>query len=689
MESQPNWGPTGKAVYERTYRRFKSDGEPESWLDTVTRVVDGNLALVSDKFIEKGERQKLIDLFYNFQALPAGRHIWMSGVPGRQFLFNCHHSGWADEITTHYCFTFDQLMQGGGVGANYSNKLIKKFKPVKHPVEVHIVCDPEHPDIDELRFHREVLRDENNWPVQDGEGNYVMCEPFSLLSDSYSHEWDGATRVEDSREGWSDALAALLDAFWNGLDVLVLDLSLIRCRGSKIKTFGGTAAGPAPLANMLRQVAQLLSCRVGEKISSLDAMRIDHYIAECVVSGNVRRSARMSIKSWADGDILDFIHCKENPLENWSTNISVEIDEGFFRALKRKDAHAKRVYKEVVAGMLNNGEPGFYNRSRAQVGEIGEVASTNPCGEIPLEEFENCNLGHVNLDSFWNDFSGAVEAHRLMTRYLVRATFGDVPNPLQRAVLDRNRRIGVGHLGFQGWLNKQGIRYSDSYQDPHIRKTLRDFYQAVRKEAHRYAFLLRIPEPIKVTTVAPTGTIAKMPGKSEGIHPIYAKYFIRRVRYSTVDPGQIEALRQFELDGYHIEDDIYTPNTKVVEFVTMDTLVEEVATLGLDADYLVEAADEIELADMLGVQAMYQECYADNAVSFTVNIPPDTYTVKEGMDTLIHYLPRLKGTTIMIDGSRPQSPYERITKAQYLAHTNQEVGDGINEECATGACPVK
>jgi ribonucleoside-triphosphate reductase (thioredoxin) len=73
-----NWGPIGEAVYTRTYSRRKADGTKEIWPETVTRVVDGNLSLVDKKFIKRGERKALIDLFMNFKALPAGRHLWVS-----------------------------------------------------------------------------------------------------------------------------------------------------------------------------------------------------------------------------------------------------------------------------------------------------------------------------------------------------------------------------------------------------------------------------------------------------------------------------------------------------------------------------------------------------------------------------------------------------------------------------------
>ena len=206
-----------------------------------------------------------------------------------------------------------------------------------------------------------------------------------------------------------------------------------------------------------------------------------------------------------------------------------------------------------------------------------------------------------------------------------------------------------------------------------------------RDTARQYCFELRIPECIKVTTVAPTGTIAKLPGKSEGIHPIYGKYFKRRVRYADSDP-KIEELRR---QGLHIEPCIYNSNTLVVTFICKDALVEEVEALGLNANELVEGANEVSLADHLAVQAMFQEEYADNAVSFTVNVEPGKYTIDQAMGTIIHYLPRIKGTTIMVDASRAQSPYERLSKEEFekLAHLST-VAQG-EMDCSTGACPIR
>ncbi|WP_224769001.1 hypothetical protein [Nocardioides ochotonae] len=211
----------------------------------------------------------------------------------------------------------------------------------------------------------------------------------------------------------------------------------------------------------------------------------------------------------------------------------------------------------------------------------------------------------------------------------------------------------------------------------------------MRAEARGYAFGLRIPEPVKVTTVAPTGTVAKLPGATEGIHPIYARYFIRRVRFSTLRPEEVAQVEQFRAEGYHVEPCLYAPNTLVVSIPTKERLVEAVEALGRPAE-LVESADELSLDALLAFQAMYQTYYADNAVSYTVNVPEGRYDVDYVADTLAGWLPLLKGTTMMPDGTRPQSPYERLTREQFEALTVAAVvDDSYDEACASGACPIK
>src|SRR5690606_4979807 len=253
---------------------------------------------------------------------------------------------------------------------------------------------------------------------------------------------------------------------------LVNDVSRVRPAGARLKTFGGTASGPLPLALMLTEVCRILSEFEGLRLEGIGAMEIDHAIAQCVVAGGVRRSARMAMMHWADPQIMDFIRIKQNSGSHWTTNISVEVDSEFWEEIEYQRENGGyslgvEVLKMISEGMVHNGEPGFWDSSLSNAGEPNTVHATNPCSEICLESWEPCNLGHVNLAAFVDDFGlishyEVYKAHELMTRFLIRATFAPVSDPKSREVLDRNRRIGVGHLGVASYLAMRGIQYSEA-----------------------------------------------------------------------------------------------------------------------------------------------------------------------------------------------------------------------------------
>lgn len=671
----PPWGPQGQIIHERTYSRTLPDGTREGWHDTVSRVVKGNLALVygdPSGWSPEVQREcgRLYELMAQFKVIPAGRHLWASGVPGRQYLQNCFSAGWTERFADHFTFTLLRLAEGGGVGANYASKHLQQYPAVKRELKVHIVCDPAHAD-------------------------YPAMVEAGVISREYSHEWSGAFPVGDSREGWADALGDLLDTFYRD-DVRhanrVYDVSRVRPRGAPLRSSGGTASGPDPFARLLLGVGDIMSRRAGGRVNPVDAMEIDHEIGSCVVAGGNRRSARMSLLPWDDPHIDAFLECKRDTGKHWTTNISVEVDARFFEALNSRDERAEGTLRRVAAGMLENGEPGIWNSALSGVGELRGTYATNPCSEITLEPWEPCNLGHVNMDAFHDDSEGMEEAHRLMVRFLMRATFGDVNDPRQLEVMRRNRRVGVGHFGVQGWLVKSGISFSEAIAHPYVTGTLDRMRTATREEARLYAFRLRIPEPIKVTTIAPTGTIAKLAGRTEGIHPVYARHFLRRVRFSTVNPAEVEQVAKLAAKGHPVEPCQYAANTVVVEFPTRETLIAELIDMGHteeEAEWLVQSSDELSVREMLAFQAMYQREFTDNAISFTVNVVPGRDTIESLARDLRDFLPRLKGTTVFPDMSRPQSPYERITKEQYEASAVKAVGDSVDEECTTGACPVK
>ncbi|AEW94018.1 MULTISPECIES: ribonucleoside-triphosphate reductase, adenosylcobalamin-dependent [Streptomycetaceae] len=662
---------TARTVYERTYSRELPSGELETWPQTVERVVDGNLALVDEQFIEPDERERLVELIETFKVLPAGRHLRGSGVTDYA-LNNCWAAGWDPaRPEEHFTFTLLRLAEGGGVGANYSNRYFAEFPAVENALQVHIVCDPAHPD-------------------------YTEMAEAGLLSGDYAYTWHVAYAVEDSREGWAAALADLIRTAHNPQvrhTDRVYDVSRLRRKGAALRSFGGTASGPAPFAELLIRTGEILADCAGFPLTGMDAMEIDHEIARCIVAGGVRRSARMSVMHWRDSQIEEFVRCKREQSEHWTTNISVEVDSEFITMAEAGDPAARKVLTTIAEGALRDGEPGFWNSSLSAVGEPDGTYTVNPCGEATLNQWEPCNLGSLNLAAFVEDgrpdWEELDEAHRLLTRYLVRATFAPVADRRSAEVIARNRRIGVGHTGLADYLAKQGIPYSQAAHHDHglVAYDLQTYAAVVDRAAQEYAAQLRIPVPVKRRVVAPTGTISKLAGVSgEGIHAPYAGYFVRRIRFSLLDPAEAAQVEEYRRSGYHVEPCIYAANTAVVAIPTRDVLLDEV----LEQAY--EHAGQLDLDAMLSVQEMYQQCWADQAVSYTAVIDPDQYTVEDLAGVLLHYMPRLKGSTVFPESSRAQAPYERITAEEYERLTadldHRAVDTSYDEDCTSGACPI-
>jgi ribonucleoside-triphosphate reductase len=648
-------------------------------------VVAGNVALVDERYIEPGETERLVELIESWKVMPAGRHLKSSGV-NDYALNNCWAAGWEkSDPAEHFTFTLLRLAEGGGVGANYSNHYLSDFPAVVVPVKVHVVCDPSHPD-------------------------YLDMAESGLLSTEYSHTWAGAYGVEDSREGWAKALGDLIrtshDSKTRHRD-RVYDVSRVRHKGAPLRSFGGTASGPAPFAEMMTEVGKILASRVdvdaddpaglvrfiGGRLTGMDAMAIDHEIARCIVSGGVRRSARMSIMRWDDPQIDEFLACKTDQSRHWTTNISIEVDDSFIGAVHDGHIGAQLVLNQLAESALTNGEPGFWNSSLSAVGEVDGVYTTNPCGEALLTPAEPCNLGSVNLGAFVDyfgnvDTDGLLEAHRLVTRYLIRATCAGVADSKSAVAIARYRRIGVGHLGFADFLAKNGIRYTEAASSPYVRKHLQEWSAVVDAAAAEYANQMRIPTPIKKRVIAPTGTISKVAGVSgEAAHAPFSDYFLRRIRFSMVEPEEVRQVEEYRNKGYKVEPCIYAANTMVVEIPTRDPLVSEV----MDPS-VIEHAGMLSLEDMLSVQALYQEYWADQAVSYTASVDPEKYTAEDVARILLEFMPRLKGSTIFPELSRDQAPYERITRHQYVEMATRlgiETEDtGFDEICASGACPI-
>lgn len=707
-EIKPHWGPLGWITYKRTYARYIEDEKrTETWPETVKRVVEGNVNM--DPRLKEGdekakeeiqkEAERLFRLIYSLSATPSGRNLWVSGTKYQRMhgdsLNNCWFismkpRSYGDSkilpaylqsdrkaVSMPFAFAFDELMKGGGVGFSVTRDNIAEMPPVERGVNLQVLIDPSNGSFEEAK------------------------EAGAMdVSKKLPRKGEETFRVPDSREGWVMALAYLVDAHFSygPSPALSIDVSDLRARGERIKGFGGTASGAGPLVEMLLDANKILNEAVGRRLSSVDATDIANLIGKAVVAGNVRRSAELALGDWDDEA---FRKMKQDPEKlmhhRWASNNSV-VTNG-------KKEQFRQVAKEVVV----NGEPGVVdlelsrNFGRLEDGfnpDADPLAmGTNPCGEITLEDGEPCNLFEIFPAIAEENGWDLKEVAKLAARFAKRVTFGSYDWEISRKVIEKNRRIGVSLSGIQDWfLSRFGSRAVTGWKDgrpvydERIAKALSELYGSVKGADEEYSRVLGCTPSKKLTTVKPSGTVAKLAGASEGMHFQWARRFIQRIRFQDQDP-LVAVLKEC---GYKVEPDIYNKHTMCVEF--------PVKPFGSDLDTFASAGD-VSASEQLATQAFLQRYWSDNAVSCTVTFRKEE---EESLPEILSaYAGKIKSTSLLeyVDGGYAQMPKEAIGEEKYeemessiTSDPEAAFGDAKEEaqleivgqsDCAGGACPVR
>ena len=305
----------------------------ESWTDTVARCVLGNVA--EDPSVTASEAHALFDIIWNGYALPPGRGLWTGGVGGMpaEAYYNCY--GMTLRSIDDWCWTADMLMCGGGVGVSL---LACHELPTVAPGQARlgILCSRSHPN------KNEVLPDDPSW----------------TCSNHYN--------VEDSRQGWIQALRLALEHAFAGTS-LQINVSSVRSRGTPIKTFGGVACGPGPLVNLVREVWAIVRGAAGRKLRSVECLDITNLIGVCIKSGNVRRSALLVL---GNADDKAFRTAKQD----WNAVRSHRHSSNNSIVFDRPEQFDEFDWHELVEDNAVYGEPGILN--------LWKIRKTDPGAEI-------------------------------------------------------------------------------------------------------------------------------------------------------------------------------------------------------------------------------------------------------------------------------------------------------------------
>ena len=620
----------GEIVYQRTYSRIKEDGTKENWHETVQRVTEGIFSIrkwyaITHKLpwsewdeIEAQRRALEIAIsMLKMKFLPPGRGLWIAGTEymyerGGMSLYNCAFVE-VNDLAEDAAWIMDLLMNGVGVGFSVDTKPPRKITSLPGPTI------------------------------------------------GYS--------IPDTREGWVISVWQLLYSYMHQGYRFEFEYDQIRPEGSPINGFGGVSSGAEPLKELHERLRGYCEDYIREKCSWTRLLAdVINAIGVCVIAGNVRRSAEIAIGSPNDEDFLELKNYDKYPERAAIGGLS----NNSVRLTKTSDFTK---IPDIAKRILRNGEPGLINLTNIQkFGRFGHTdvkpdnaTGLNPCGEIPLESYEVCNLAEV-FPTRCRGYQDYIQALKDATFYASTVSLLPTHQPKTNLVIAKNHRIGISMSGIAEWLEKRTTAEAI--------KWWRKGYDVVREENRKLNEEMGISPSIRVTTVKPSGSISQVAGVSSGMHyPIY-KYAIRRMSISSDSP----LLRNLVDAGYYAE-----PKVEFLEegrtegherFPEYDNFYPGMSAYKSTNTHIVEIPLKQDSARSIGSVSMWEQAlllqtlqreWADNSVSATIYFDPEEDGEKL-QHMLASILPTIKSVSCLPhlpEGAYVQMPYQEITKEEY------------------------
>ena len=648
-----------QVITRRTYNRpLNQEGTIfETWEQTIGRVIShqkwlwerakGETRLTEDEWNELAELQELL---IERKAAVAGRTLWLGDTEisrrRESSMFNCSFTIVETVYDVVDCLWL--LLQGCGVG----------FKPIIGTLNGF------YKPIDDIRvIHTQRI----------GKGG----------REDNLETWDPDTKVwtisvGDSAEAWARSVGKLLAGKYPA-KTLILDFSEIRPAGERLKGYGWISSGSEAIGKAYLEIAKILNLRAGNLLRKMDILDIINWLGTVLSS---RRSAEIALFDYGEPEWHDFAVGKK---DWWLTGNEQRQQSNNSLLFRFKPEKKELAHIFELMADAGGSEPGFIN-GVAALERAPWFKGVNPCAEILLGNKTFCNLTEIDLGKFVGDQAGLIKALKLIARANYRQTCVDLQDGvLQESWHLNNQFLHLCGVGLTGIARRRNLGAYDYKQ----------MQRVATSAAYRMADELDLPRPKNVTTVKPSGTLSKIMDTTEGVHKPLGKYIFNNVNFSKHDP-LIDMLRTA---NYTVFDHPTDPEGILATF--------PINYEDVEFDKSGEKEVNLETAiEQLERYKLIQNNWCQQNVSATISYSPDE--VEEIVDWLhenweqyvgVSFIYRNDPTKTAKDLGYLYLPQEVVTKEEYENYTKgllpidlesvntfEEIKD---EDCATGACPIK
>ena len=648
-----------QVITRRTYNRpLNQEGTIfETWEQTIGRVIShqkwlwerakGETRLTEDEWNELAELQELL---IERKAAVAGRTLWLGDTEisrrRESSMFNCSFTIVETVYDVVDCLWL--LLQGCGVG----------FKPITGTLNGF------YKPIDDIRvIHTQRI----------GKGG----------REDNLETWDPDTKVwtisvGDSAESWARSIGKLLAGKYPA-KTLILDFSEIRPAGERLKGYGWISSGSEAIGKAYLEIAKILNLRAGNLLRKMDILDIINWLGTVLSS---RRSAEIALFDYGEPEWHDFAVGKK---DWWLTGNEQRQQSNNSLLFRFKPEKKELAHIFELMADAGGSEPGFIN-GVAALERAPWFKGVNPCAEILLGNKTFCNLTEIDLGKFVGDQAGLIKALKLIARANYRQTCVDLQDGvLQESWHLNNQFLHLCGVGLTGIARRRNLGAYDYKQ----------MQRVATSAAYRMADELDLPRPKNVTTVKPSGTLSKIMDTTEGVHKPLGKYIFNNVNFSKHDP-LIDMLRTA---NYTVFDHPTDPEGILATF--------PINYEDVEFDKSGEKEVNLETAiEQLERYKLIQNNWCQQNVSATISYSPDE--VEEIVDWLhenweqyvgVSFIYRNDPTKTAKDLGYLYLPQEVVTKEEYENYTKgllpidlesvntfEEIKD---EDCATGACPIK